>query len=298
MGRDTSFQDISIRPSKIKEEKIKYFFALEGSKTEVNYLKALIKDKDLKSSSIYYLYKPSFSNLKFLVDEMILVVNKEKDIKLTYQSFFNFLANKFKEDKAYFNDNDLRSIIEKYASSKNKKFNQNLEINEIDEIVNRINAKLNEESFLNLDELRKLITNETTFDSSLDKVIVIGDRDKGSFVSTQYDGVINKANSYKITLIITNPCIEFWFLLHFDDAKSLDAFKLLKEDASTYLYDELKKFDPHYSKSMSSFMFDSYIKNKDIAIKHASSYSSSLKELKNKVGTNMPELLKLIDSMK
>ncbi|MBE9247852.1 RloB domain-containing protein [Dolichospermum sp. LEGE 00240] len=59
---------------------------------------------------------------------------------------------------------------------------------------------------------------------------------------TSWENAINKANSQKINLAITNPCFELWYLIHFQDHLSqINRDKLVKL---------LDKHIPDYDKSM------------------------------------------------
>ncbi|MEA5579414.1 RloB family protein [Anabaena sp. UHCC 0451] len=60
-----------------------------------------------------------------------------------------------------------------------------------------------------------------------------------------WQGAINRANSQKINLAITNPCFELWYLIHFQDhLAQISREKLLKL---------LNKYIPDYDKSMSLY---------------------------------------------
>lgn len=59
---------------------------------------------------------------------------------------------------------------------------------------------------------------------------------------TSWENAINRANSQKINLAITNPCFELWYLIHFQDHLSqINRDKLVKL---------LDKHIPDYDKSM------------------------------------------------
>ena len=64
-----------------------------------------------------------------------------------------------------------------------------------------------------------------------DKICFIVDRDRESFVAhpenNQYKYVLDKCREKGFGFYLTNPCFEFWLLLHFDDAAILYQEKLL-----------------------------------------------------------------------
>ena len=86
---------------------------------------------------------------------------------------------------------------------------------------------------------------ELTYAEGFDKICLIVDRDPQSFSEEQYDQVVQICKERQIDFYVTNPCFEFWLLLHFPDHKNLDPVKI-KENSkvssrSRYLENELKK---------------------------------------------------------
>lgn len=59
---------------------------------------------------------------------------------------------------------------------------------------------------------------------------------------TSWENAINRANSQKINLAITNPCFELWYLIHFQDH--------LSQISRDTLIKLLNKHIPDYDKSM------------------------------------------------
>ena len=62
-------------------------------------------------------------------------------------------------------------------------------------------------------------TSSITYDENIDKICLVIDRDKDSFISTpnnrQYEYVVKTCKKKGFGLYVTNPCFEFWLLLHF-----------------------------------------------------------------------------------
>lgn len=75
-------------------------------------------------------------------------------------------------------------------------------------------------------------TSSITYDENIDKICLVIDRDKDSFISTpnnrQYEYVVKTCKKKGFGLYVTNPCFEFWLLLHFDEVFCLDRDKLLE----------------------------------------------------------------------
>ncbi|MGL5355333.1 MAG: RloB family protein [Cetobacterium sp.] len=49
-----------------------------------------------------------------------------------------------------------------------------------------------------------------------DELCMVIDRDPNNFFESQFDKIVQECKKNKYFLAITNPCFEFWLLLHFD----------------------------------------------------------------------------------
>ena len=72
---------------------------------------------------------------------------------------------------------------------------------------------------------------ELTYAEGFDKICLIVDRDPLSFSEEQYDQVVQICKERQIDFYVTNPCFEFWLLLHFPDHKNLDPVDVYKRQA-------------------------------------------------------------------
>ena len=67
------------------------------------------------------------------------------------------------------------------------------------------------------------------FSKEIDSICLIVDRDEDSFLCTseheQYHYVIEKCHEHGIQFFITNPCFEFWLLMHFDEVNLVNRKK-------------------------------------------------------------------------
>ena len=136
-----------------------------------------------------------------------------------------------------------------------------------------------------------------TYEEGFDQICLIVDRDKDSFVSTpennQYKYVLDKCREMGFQLCVTNPCFEFWLLLHFDEVFTLDKEKLLDNPKITvkrrYAEDELRKIFPGYNKS--SYHAEVLVKKIDKAIENEKKFCEDIKELEHSVGSNIGHLI-------
>ena len=111
--------------------------------------------------------------------------------------------------------------------------------------------------------------------------------------NNQYQYVIDKCEEMGFGLYVTNPCFEFWLLLHFDGVFELDREKLLKNPKVTakrrYVEQELRRIWPGYNKS--SYRAEELVKDIDNAINNEKEFCEDIVQLENSVGSNIGKLI-------
>lgn len=99
---------------------------------------------------------------------------------------------------------------------------------------------------------------------------------------------------------LTNPCFEFWLLLHFDKVFELEQNKLLENPKVTakrrYVEQELRKILPGYGKG--SYRAMEVIKHIDKAIENEKKFCEDVVMLKDKVGSNLGCLIEELKKCK
>lgn len=127
-----------------------------------------------------------------------------------------------------------------------------------------------------------------------DQFCLIVDRDKHSFSEKQYDQLLECVRKVQVNLYVSNPCFEFWLLLHFKDCKEYDKQKLLenkKTGGRTYVESLLKEcLGGSYNKTRLKFDVN-YKNNVVTAINNAKNFSTDVCQLKNSLGTNVGVLI-------
>ena len=144
-------------------------------------------------------------------------------------------------------------------------------------------------------DIPRVINNSVlTYSEEIDKICLIVDRDKDSFTPVQYDYVVEQCENRNYGIYITNPCFEFWLLMHFDDVKELDQELLLENPKVSaerrYCEQELRKRIPKYSKSKYDAI--GLVRNVEKAIRNESLYCENEKELKNTIGSKVGMLIR------
>lgn len=285
----------------------KYFLAYEGVKTEVNYFNDIRANKK-------YLQIPSFI-------ELVPLVRNHKNLGLSHpKKVFDIVKNCIEDLKM--NSRNLDSLIhaivdfcfEESSDMKSREDAKNIyygilnifenefykneksQVNFSNEELKEISERLNEyliANLVNINNLEDFIESQfESFDKEFDEVCLIFDRDKKSFSELQFEQLVAlcKENGYK--LYITNPCFEFWLLMHFDTVFELDRDKLNQNDkinvnGELINYTELKlrEIIPEFKKN--NICFDQFKDNLNKAIINSKHFETNLEELKNTIGTNL-----------
>ncbi len=160
---------------------------------------------------------------------------------------------------------------------------------------NKFQAVLQEEhiDLLYLDFLSKYHGKDDAFG-------IVIDRDCGSHSLEQMNSVVGKCREKNYLCYITNPCIEFWQLLHVSDVASEYSESLedilrneLDEKKNSFvsnlLYEKTGQRKAIQAKTFEKF----YLPNIDLAIERAKGFATS-DQLLEKIGSNLWELIELL----
>lgn len=127
-----------------------------------------------------------------------------------------------------------------------------------------------------------------------DELCIIVDRDRNSFSENQYDQLLQAETNKEIRFCISNPCFEFWLLLHFSNCSEYsqtDILNNLKDGNRTYIEKcFMKKLGGSYNKSRLYFE-DNFKLRIRCAISNSKSFKTSSVDLKNQIGTNIGLLI-------
>lgn len=293
---------------KSNETKRRFFLVYEGASTEVIYfnkLKEIIGTHSLVElvPLIRSYSEDGWSNPKKILDRVIANLEEEETGCITYESLLNRIMD-------YLSDEGLLTEVkvQTHAIWKILKDGcENILAKELQQEVvdlksdcNLLVQHLNQESdIVNIvDDISDIIASSNiTYEDGFDKICLIVDRDKESFVAlpqnNQYEYVLSTCQEKGFGFYVSNPCFEFWLLLHFDEVLKLDRGLLLENPKVTtkrrYAEHELRKLLPGYSKT--EYNVDILMKNLKIAMKNAQYFCEEVEALENDVGTNLRLLL-------
>lgn len=285
----------------------KYFLVYEGKDTEVIYFDALRSFReDIGINPLIELIpivrsfsEEGWSNPKKILDRVIENLKESKEKSISYESLLNRIMDYLYEIKVITTSKVLARNIWKtmlQACTERLKKSLNDVVEDVNVVCTMLIEVLKEEYEIEhiVEDISSIIKDGgLTYEEDFDQICFIVDRDKDSFVSAQYDYVLNKCEKMGFQFCVTNPCFEFWLLLHFDEVFGLDKEKLLNNPKITskrrYAENELRKIYPHYSKS--SYRAATLVKDIDKAIKNEKQFCEDIKELKEHVGSNIGMLI-------
>lgn len=134
-----------------------------------------------------------------------------------------------------------------------------------------------------------------------DVFAIIIDRDKGSHTAEEMIAVFKMCEKEGVQCFVTNPCFEFWLLLHVSDVRKEFATNLDKllanekvSSAHTYVSAELSKRAKHKKTISESVFREFYLKNIDIASERCQDFSQDKYALLDELGSNVPKLFEIL----
>lgn len=289
----------------------KYFLVYEGSETEAIYFDAIIAMReDIEIGPLIELVpivrsysEDGWSNPKKILDRIIENLKESATNHISYETLLNRIMDYFYETKVITTSKvQARSIWKAMCRICEEKCSKKLDsyVEDIEKNCSLILKTLQEEYELQnvISDISNIIKEGGfTYAKGFDKICLIIDRDRESFVSSsksnQYKYVIDKCEEMGFGIYVTNPCFEFWLLLHFDGVFELDRDKLSENPKVTakrrYVEQELRRLWPGYKKS--SYRAEELVKDIDNAINNEKKFCEDVAKLENSIGSNIGKLI-------
>lgn len=298
------------RISKEDRTRKKYFLVFEGNRTEGIYFNTINELKDkiginplIEIISIERTYtEEGWSNPNKILEQLLKDLEEIENGKISYKTLVDKIIEIIMEDEK------ISSKILKEISSEKMIENIKNEIESLDNIVENVEEDceflLNmiiKKLFLTIEEipniletvLKNIENKQITYSEDIDKMCLIVDRDKKSFKEEQYNYVKEECERKSFKLYVTNPCFEFWLLLHFDEVHLINKEELLENKRASsrvrFVESELKKYFP-YNKN--KYNAELLIEKIDSAIENEKRFCEDIGELKDKLGSNIGLLIK------
>ncbi len=138
-------------------------------------------------------------------------------------------------------------------------------------------------------------------DDESDVFCIIIDRDSASHRRETIMSCIDYCNENDILFCISNPCFEFWLLLHVCDVLTEFADELVKihknekvSDKHTFVSRELSQRAGHAKKIPHGAFQNKYLNNIRLAMTRAQSFAQEANIIVDSIGTNLPHLMEKI----
>lgn len=294
----------------------KYFLVYEGADTEALYFDAVNAMREniginplIELVPIIRSYsEEGWSNPKKILDRIIKNLEESRANSISYETLLNRIMDYFYDSKIITASKiQARSIWKTMCKICDEDLHSTFDakVEDIEVACNMILEKLRKEYEVVhvVSDISNIIKEGgLTYAEGFDKICLIVDRDRDSFVAApennQYDYVVHKCEERKFGLYITNPCFEFWLLLHFDEVFELDQDKLLENPKVTakrrYAEQELRRIWPEYRKS--SYKAVELVKHIDKAIENEKAFCEDVTMLKKKIGSNLGSLIEEMKS--
>ena len=288
----------------------KYFLVCEGEKTEVIYFNGIIEQKNKLGISplvelipiIRSYSEEGWSNPKKILERIQQNILETEEGYISYETLLNWIMD-------FLDENILNSILASYIwASLETICEKNMHVKLSDKILNEDIHNVYSQILEKLKKItdwcdiidnfpRSIESRAITYDKNLDKICFIIDRDKESFISKpgndQYDYVLNKCRENNFGFYLSNPCFEFWLLMHFDEVVNLDVNQLLSNPKITakrrYAEDELRKLLPGYSKS--KYSIKTLLDRVEKAIENEKKFCEDENQLKDCIGSRVGVLI-------
>lgn len=234
-----------------KEPIKKYFLAYEGVKTEVKYFNGICENKDylhLSSSIELIPLVRNHINLGLSHPQKVFEIvqicidglkNNSRNLSSLIRAIVDYCFDESDRVNTGEDTNNLyNSVLDIFEEQFNltEKDNIDFDYEEINIISEKLNDFLNNK-LIQVSKISEFILAQfETFDKNYDEVCLIVDRDKKSFSENQFDELKEQCNKNNFQLYVSNPCFEFWLLLHFNEAFNLDLKEL--EENKKYIVDD------------------------------------------------------------
>lgn len=252
------------RSSRVRDVKKKYFFVVEGQKTEVIYIKAL--QKQVQHSSLVEL---------ILLERIHPTHSHPLKITEMLEAYMTFV----KEHRV----GNLQVLINTY---------QNGEI-DLKELQQEIQTHLKED--IEIDDAQSLAAfiSMGQFEWEYDEICLIFDRDSQSFKDSQFDRVLQICEKNNYQLCITNPTFEFFLLLHLVNQNQIDEKKVMENKKETkhkrYVEHQLNEKLKEHGKSFKKNQYDAsyFVERFSDIKKNGENYLKEASKLKDEIGTSL-----------
>ncbi len=298
------------------EVKKKYFLVYEGEETEQIYFDevSLCRSKLginplIELVPVVRSYSEwGWSNPKKILDRILTNLKENKSHTVSYETLLNWIMEYLQEEKILTTSKtQAKAMWDTLLWVCSEKLHVGLEgtVEDIEGTCAKIASYFVDAAGINniVEDVPKIIKNRSiTYAEGLDKICFIVDRDRESFVShpgnDQYRYVLDKCLENGFGFFLSNPCFEFWLLLHFDEVMKLNTTMLLENPKVTskrrYTEQQLRTLLPGYSKA--KYDVEKLVQKIDVAIANEKKFCEDDQALEYSIGSKVGLLIEELRS--
>lgn len=289
----------------------KYFLVYEGTQTEVQYFNGILNNRErLNINSLLEIIpilrsynEEQWSNPRKILDCLINYIENDGVTDFTVASFSDKIIDWLIEggyitEKTVYNKRNLKPKLIDLLGTDEMICNVS---DAITKVANFLTSELDIKNAVG--EIEEYIEcQKITYDPEYDKLCLITDRDKQSFKETQYDSVVETCAQKGYCFYITNPCFEFWILLHYNEVFDFDSNDLLENKKETvkankrFIERILSKLMGGYNKN--NLKFEKLVDKVNTAIINEKQFCENPVGLKDALGSNVGLLLSEMMNLK
>jgi len=280
----------------------KFIIVSEGYRTEIQYFKGLAENRRIaKISSLIqicplnrFASHSGHSDPMAMLDLLDEYIEHSKTGKLTQNLFVNMFIEHVWDHLNELPCTDIDELRQAMVYELNEKGQES--IKDV-KIATKIcsNALIKRSIKVSLDFAPEL---PISYDPEIDKIYVMIDRDRDSRNASKCNDFISRCREHGYVPLLTNPCFEFWLLLHFEDVICVDKKELYaneKVDGKRFTERKLDEFlmgigsENGYDKT--NFDAWCFVYRIDEAIKNEKLFCCEEKCIMSNLGSNIGSLI-------
>ena len=297
-------------------DKIKYYLVCEGAQTEPIYFEALNRCREkagvhprielIPVERGYSEYR--LTNPKTLAKTVKRYLDEVSEGRISYQEVIDWILDFIREQKGIKSPNQetkvIRAFLSNVVKSMGVKLDDTFSVADLESECQKLSVSMSKygpESWaVIVRDLPDIM--EQAFEGynpAVDKICLIVDRDEygdGNFTKAQYEDVREICHKEGFDFYPSNPCFEFWLLMHYDDVHTLDKTKLREnpkagsgKKSPRYTEIAMRQFMPGYSKS--NYDADALMEKIDCAVKNADMFCIDEAGLEHTIGSRVGLLI-------
>ena len=297
-----------IRKSGTKTTRRRFILFFEGFRTEIQYFSGMKDNRQhFRIPSLieicvmcrYPMDAGSSDPMRLLelVDEYMMWL---KHGKYAPNLFMNtYLCKELSDDYVLTHNKEIDDFIKHVEKDMSHLVDSEGLVSDVDGALAVCNVFLKE--IFRKNPITEVMPARPDYDENRDVVCVIIDRDADNRPSSKCSDFLSRCKEKNYMPVMTNPCFEFWLLLHFEKVLLLDRKKIKSnecEGGKRYVelkLDEiLREYDPLHGYDKTNLDCGRFVHRINEAIKNEKHFCNDIRCIKNEIGSNVGHLIALM----